>query len=165
MTAAYLLVFVGHYLVTGTYLTDARVVLAADRELDLFSDSAFPNHVVNENLLDDVLNAFYALLRLLLPFPLLAVGKLQYVAFVVWEILNVALFAALFARVWRRADTDACTEFAAAWMLAFTLTQAIFESDYGTFLRHQTTLLPALALLCINAIWLPRRQAPMYSRS
>jgi len=160
MFAAYIMLFVGYHLATGKFITDFRAALTAGRELDLFSDTAFPNRFANETLLDDVLNAMYAFVRLMIPLPLMATGKVQHLAFALWEVASVALFALLFARVWRVPNLDARTEFSAAWILAFSLTQGLFEPDYGTFLRHQTNLFPALALLTLNAVWVvaPRRR-------
>jgi hypothetical protein len=153
MALVYVLLFAAYHLGTGGYLTDFRARLTAERDIDLYSATAFRNRFVNDNLVSDVLNAADAFVRLTVPIPLLAARKLQHLAFAVWELLNVGVFAVLFARAWRRRDIDARTEFAAAWILAFSLTQAMFEPDYGTFFRHQTTLLPAFALFCINAGW------------
>ena len=166
MFASYLLLFVGYHVITGEFLTDVRAHLTAGRDIDLFSDSLFANFFVNGDLYDDIANALFALGRLIMPVGLIGTGKLQHLAFAVWEALNVGVFVVLFARVWRRRETDARTEFAAAWVLAFTLIQAIFEPDYGSFLRHQTALLPAFAMLALNAFWSREgRPFPVRSRA
>jgi len=155
MTALYVMMFVAYHVVTNDYLTAIRVVLTANRDVDLFSDSVIYNTLDADGVLNDIVNAAFGFVRLVMPFALLAIGKPQYFLFIAWEIANVVAFAWLFARAWRRPDTDARTAFAAAWILAFTLVQGIFEADYGTFLRHQSTLLPALALLAVNTVWRP----------
>jgi len=155
MAAVYVLMFVAYHAVTNDYLTAIRVVLTANRDVDLFSDSVFYNSLDADSVLNDIFNAAFGFVRLVMPFALLAIGKPQYFLFIAWEVANVVAFAWLFARAWRSPETDARTAFAAAWILAFTLVQGIFEADYGTFLRHQTTLLPALALLAVNTIWWP----------
>ncbi|MEP7274841.1 MAG: hypothetical protein ABI812_00710 [Betaproteobacteria bacterium] len=165
MAGAYLLLFASYYVATGQYLTDFRVGLTAGRDLDHFSDTAFPNRFDNDGLISDIGNAVYAFVRLIVPLWLLGSGKAQHLVFVVWELANVTVFAWAFARVWRVRGLDARTEFAAAWILAFSLTQGIFEPDYGTFLRHQTTLLPAFALLCLNAFWRAEGSSPAPARA
>lgn len=153
IAGVYMLLLVAYHLATDTYLTDFRTLLWTNRDIDQFSDSAFPNLFANDNVAFDILNAFFALFRLLLPFALLPTGKPQHLVFIVWELATLAAFVVVFRRVWRVPALDARTEFAAAWILAFTMTQALFEPDYGTFLRHQTALLPAFALLTLNALW------------
>jgi len=167
MAAAYLLMFVAYHFATGLYLTDARATLTAGRDIDVFSDTLFLNLFDNDNLLADIANALYGFTRLILPVSLLGSGKPEHLAFIAWQLVNVGVFYVAIRRVWWNPDLDARTEFAAAWIVAFLLTQGIFEPDYGTFLRHQTTLLPAFALLCINAFWRDdgsKRQPPAVAR-
>jgi len=153
MAAAYVLLFVGYHVATGLYLTDARATLTAGRDIDAFSDTVFLNLFENGSLATDIANALYGFARLLVPVSLVGSGKLEHLVFIGWQLLNVGVFVLAMRRVWWNPRLDPRTEFAAAWILAFLLTQGIFEPDYGTFLRHQTTLLPAFALLCLNAFW------------
>jgi hypothetical protein len=144
---------VSYHLATGEYLTDWRNILTEGRDLDLFSDTAFSNPLPATSLAADFANAMLALLRLLVPYTMLASGKVQHLAFAAWELVNVAVFVVLLARAWRRDGASARLVFASAWVIAFTLTQSTFEPDYGTFLRHQTTLLPMLAFIAMETLW------------
>ncbi|HVE48919.1 MAG TPA: hypothetical protein VNG69_04785 [Casimicrobiaceae bacterium] len=165
MLGIFFAMLVAYHIATGEYLTDWRNTLTEGRDLDLFSDTAFANALPPTSLLADFGNAMVALVQLLLPVNMLVSGKLQHAAFALWEILNVVVFGVLIARVWRSDHASARLVFAAAWVVAFTLTQSTFEPDYGTFLRHQATLLPLLAYIALETLWVrePRqRWAPGY---
>jgi hypothetical protein len=149
----FFLLLVSYFLATGEYLTGWRNILTEGRDLDLFSDTAFVNAYPLTSVWLDFVNAMVALAHLLVPYSMLASGKLQHVAFAAWELANVVVFGILVARAWRRRDAPARLVFAAAWVIAFTLTQSTFEPDYGTFLRHQTTLLPLLAFIALETLW------------
>jgi len=153
MLVTFFALLVAYHLATGEYLTDWRNILTEGRDLDLFSDTAFANALPPTSLAADFANAMLALARLLVPYTMLASGKLQHLAFAGWELVNVVAFAILLSRAWRRDDASARLVFASSWIIAFTLTQSTFEPDYGTFLRHQTTLLPLLAFVAMETLW------------
>jgi hypothetical protein len=161
---AALVIFVGvlvaYHVATGLYLTEWRSILTENRDLDLFSDTAFSNTFNPPTSLPaDVANAMIALVKLLLPYTMLSSGKVQHLAFAAWEVVNVAVFAVLIRRIWRDDASSARLVFAAAWVVAFTLMQSTFEPDYGTFLRHQATLLPMLVYIALETLW-PRGTRP-----
>jgi hypothetical protein len=162
---AVLVIFTGllvaYHVVTGAYLTEWRSILTEGRDLDLFSDTAFSNAFPPTSLVNDFANAMTALVHLLFPTSMLSSGKVQHLAFALWEIVNVAAFVVLIRRVWRDDGASARLVFAAAWIVAFTLMQSTFEPDYGTFLRHQSTLLPLLAFIALETLWPARRLPPV----
>jgi hypothetical protein len=166
MLGIFFCLLASYHFATGDYLTDWRGILTEGRDLDLFSDTAFTNAFSATSLATDFANAMIALVRLLLPVQMIGSGKLQHLGFALWEIANVVVFAVLIARAWRRDDSSARLVFACAWVVAFTLTQSTFEPDYGTFLRHQATLLPMLAYIAMQTLWSrpeAQRWAPGYA--
>lgn len=90
----------------------------------------------------DWLNGLYAVLILVIPFPLLALGPIQVVSFLVVTTAWVLFFIAM-----RGEDIGE----SAGWVvrcralgLAYVTTLALFEPDYGSYLRHLTVGLPLL---------------------
>jgi hypothetical protein len=40
---------------------------------------------------------------------------------------------------------------AASWCVAFTIVQGMFEPDFGSFIKHETNLVPMLTYLYLSA--------------
>ena len=149
-------IFYANYLFTGQYLSDARFNLNISRggSLDPDAVTLIDNIVVNSSILSDLTNTIIAWIMLLFPFYLFGTAGLHHIVFAFWEMVNVIVFARIVqalaqssksgrenkAQSLRWSDPRART--AIFWCIAFSLTQASFEPDFGSFVRHQIVLLP-----------------------
>ena len=137
----------------GLWLSDGRTVVVEAREGDPDSATLFFNPWANTSPLTDLANAAVGWLRLVLPFHLLALGALQHVAFALFQFVNTAVFARVASVLPRPARGEAPTPedwlraSAAAWCVAYTIVQGMFEPDFGSFVKHEANLVPMLMLL------------------
>ena len=139
--------------IIGFWLSDGRTVVVEAREGDPDSATMFFNPWINTSPATDLANTIAGWLTLVLPFYLLALGAVQHVAFALFQFANTALFVravralprprrgvAPSAREWQLAA-------AAAWCVAYTIVQGMFEPDFGSFVKHAANLAPMLMLL------------------
>jgi len=142
--------------IVGFRLSDGRTLVIEDRDLEPDSATVFFNPLENTSSATDLANAFAGWLTLVLPFYLFTLGAVQHVAFAAFQLLNTALFVCVARRTaapcggapdahrWRQSA-------AASWCVAFTIVQGMFEPDFGSFIKHQTNLVPMLAYLYLSA--------------
>lgn len=88
-----------------------------------------------------VLNNAITLVTLVLPWPVALKGGIYYLMI---SALLVGIWVLLFRGVSGPAKTEPRVRRAAALVLALLCTQAVFEPDYGSALRHLTPLLPLI---------------------
>lgn len=137
----------------GFWLSDGRTVVVEAREGDPDSATLFFNPWANTSPLTDLANATVGWLRLVLPFHLLALGAAQHVAFALFQFVNTAVFVRVAAALPRPVRGEAPTAddwlraSAAAWCVAYTIVQGMFEPDFGSFVKHAANLVPMLMLL------------------
>jgi hypothetical protein len=144
-------------------LTDSRAMVNADRVDSPDARSAFDNTFENTGFTTDVANAALAWPYMNVPVALLARTSPHYVFFAAFQILSLWFFAAGCARFVRDARQIAhpgsvylrC----AAFVIAYSLTQSIFEPDFGSFLRHEVVfMIPMLIVVFYRAHARRRRE-------
>jgi hypothetical protein len=139
----------------GVFLTDARTNVNINRIDSSDAQTIILNLLENRNFITDFLNSVVAFIQLLVPVTILIKLKIKYIVFTLWELLNIFLFAraSLFfikhkfylpISLWRR------VKFSIFLIISFTLTQSLFEPDYGSFLKHQIGIIPTYLFLITN---------------
>ena len=130
------------------WLTDGRTIVTDARDLVGFSATQFANFVPNASPFTDLVNTGIGWGMLMIPVFLLNLGGLQHVAFAGFQVVNVAVFVVAVRRMQRlrRPATPADWRMASAasFCVAFSIVQGMFEPDFGSFAKHETTLLPML---------------------
>jgi hypothetical protein len=134
------------HVLTGVYITDARTVMNITRLEASNVASMVLNPLPNSSAVTDVANHLWAWINFLLPIRLLSSGVPQQMAFAVWQMLNVAAVATALvrARRWLPKRTHCAM---ASFVIAVTLVLAAFDGDFGSYNRHQITLLPVVAFI------------------
>jgi hypothetical protein len=137
----------------GMWLSDGRTVVVETREDNPDSSTMFLNPWPNSSPATDLANSLAGWLMLILPFHLMAMGGAQHVAFALFQFANTAVFARIAASLPRPRQGVAPTTddwqgaAAAAWCVAYTIVQGMFEPDFGSFVKHEANLAPMLMLL------------------
>lgn len=137
----------------GDYLTDWRVVANLDFYDPYRAQSAIDNLMINTSAFTDYSNALCSWLYLNLPFKLLLSGELRYKIFALFQfgsifVLATAIYSEVRIHNMKRAKEDPYYSRCISFLLAYSLTQAIFEPDVGSFLRHQIILaMPLIYIL------------------
>jgi hypothetical protein len=137
----------------GYWLSDGRTVVVEAREGDIDSATLFHNPWPNTSPATDLANSLAGWLMLILPFHLLALGAAQHAAFALFQFANTATFVRI-ARALPRPTRDRAPSrgewlaaSAAAWCVAYTIVQGMFEPDFGSFVKHEANLVPLLMAL------------------
>jgi hypothetical protein len=133
-------------------LTDARVSLNAERVDSPDARSAFNNTFENTGVATDMANALLAWPYMNLPVALLVKTEPHYVAFAAFQLCTLWFFAAgcaAFLRDARRIGrTGSVYLRCSAFVIAYSLTQSIFEPDFGSFVRHEALfMIPMLIVV------------------
>lgn len=136
-------------------LTDARTSVNAERTDSPDARSSFLNPMENTGAATDLANAAAAWVSLNIPLRLAAGETAHYLAFALFQIATVTFFIRGLARCTRDFCGPATASPArtavrcAAFVMAYSVTQGIFEPDFGSFLRHQiSVMLPLLVVVC-----------------
>jgi hypothetical protein len=137
-------------------LTEARMMVNVDRVDSPDARSAFDNPLENTGFATDLANAAFAWPYMNLPVALLLDAAPHYVLFAALQICSLWFFVAGCASFLRDARRIRCPDSihlrCAAFVIAYSLTQAIFEPDFGSFLRHEMVLMiPMLILVFYRA--------------
>ena len=125
----------------------------------------FPN---NQNILFDFLNCVVGLFRLIFPIELLDDGNLLYFFFFFYQLFIeakiLARCKASFNLVSKNTFSNHCASFYLALYLAYLFVSAIFEPDFGSFLRHEVSFIsiPCLALIYESGLAEKKDKAIMY---
>ncbi len=127
------------------YLTDWRIFANRDNFDPFRAQSAIDNLLINTSSLTDFANAFYVWLYLNFPFKLLLDDALHHKVFALFQFASFStVMAAVYAEFQynhaRRLADDPAYSRCLVFVLAYSLTQAIFEPDVGSFLRHEIVL-------------------------
>jgi hypothetical protein len=137
-------------------LTEARNEVNLDRFDNPDRNSAFDNPLENTGFATDLANAVIAWAYINIPVALLLHGVPHYVFFAAFQICSLWFFAAGCAsfledaRRIRRSDSIHLR--CAAFVIAYSLTQGLFEPDFGSFLRHEMVLMiPMLIVVFYRA--------------
>lgn len=110
----------------------------------LYAQSAIQDYVPASGPLGAAANALCTLVLLVVPVPLLVTGAPVYVVFAgLMALLWISLFAVVLTGMRSgRFIGDVRLSRATALLLATLITLAIFEPDYGSYIKHLTPLLP-----------------------
>jgi len=136
------------------YLTDWRIVANFDYHGVVLAKSALDNLLVNTGSFTDFANALYAWFYLNFPIKTFFGGPIYYKFFAILQFGSVVLlittvYAEFKYRHERQMPDDPFYSRCLCFILAYSLTQAIFEPDIGSFLRHQVILtVPLIYILC-----------------
>jgi hypothetical protein len=143
------LVAAAYSVVNGVEIQSIRTGLNAERIGSPDASSTIPTFIPGSGLPLQLANLVVTLAFLVIPVPLLALGGLYYLAIAILIAgLWIAFLGISTARGssrstslphWRRASLI-------AYPVAFVATQAVFEPDYGSALRHLTPVLPCMLL-------------------
>jgi hypothetical protein len=140
-----------------TYLSDGRTVAVEGREGDPYSVTVLNNAMPNASVATDVANTLAGWVALIVPVYLLPLGGLQHIGFAAFQALNTALFGVI---LWRLRDARDWRFLAASsFCVAYSLVQGMFEPDFGSFVKHETNLLPLYCYLLRRLADAPRGAA------
>lgn len=135
----------------GIYLTDARTFVNIGRINSPDAQTIINNPLQNTSVFTDFFNALYVFLFLIFPIPIILKLHIKYLVFAIWELMNIYIFIKIlrfFNKKWLLPIQEKRKiKFSIYLIIAFTLTQAIFEPDYGSFLKHQIDIIPAFLYL------------------
>jgi hypothetical protein len=156
MVVAFVLPFIAAEAFDLEPLTEARNMVNIERVDSPDARSAFNNPLENTGFATDAANAVMAWAYMNVPVALLLDTVPHYVVFAAFQICSLWFFVAGFAcfirdaRQIRRSDSVHLR--CAAFVIAYSLTQALFEPDFGSFLRHEMALMiPMLVLVFYRA--------------
>jgi hypothetical protein len=138
----------------GLWLTDGRTVVMEARELIADAATMFANPLENTSPMTDIVNAAAGWATLVLPAYLLFLGRPQHVAFALFQFANTLVFVAALVREKRAPRGGASFNWrfasAATFCVAYSMVQGMFEPDFGSFAKHETTLLPVLFYVLVT---------------
>lgn len=154
--AAYALPFVVAGAADYAPLTDARMMVNADRVDDPNAQSAFNNTFENTGVVTDMANAALAWPYMNVPVALASKASPHYLFFAVFQLCTLWFFVAgcaSFLRDAKRIGYPGSTYLrCCAFVIAYSVTQAIFEPDFGSFLRHEAiSMIPMLIVVFYRA--------------
>ena len=141
------------YVYMGGGISDIRMQLNEGRESDPDSITIISNPILHGGFIGDVINIFVVWGGLLFPIGMLAGLDLKHALFSIIQMTSVVLFAyAVYVHGKARSVGAYLTnrwqisriEFSIAWCISFSFVQSFFEPDYGSFVRHETVLMPFL---------------------
>lgn len=148
---AYLLPFLVAEPLDFDALTDARMTVNVERIDSPDARSAFSNPFENTGFATDVANAAFAWVYMNVPVALLLNAAPHYVFFVGLQLCSLWFFVAgcaTYSRGARQAGHADPTHLrCAAFVIAYSLTQSIFEPDFGSFLRHEVVLMIPMLII------------------
>jgi hypothetical protein len=137
-------------------LTDARMMINAERVDSPDARSAFNNALENTGALTDMANAVSAWIYMNVPLAMLFDPTPHYVFFGVFQLCTLWFFVAGahgYLRAARKIRQPGSTYLrCTAFVIAYSATQGLFEPDFGSFLRHEIILMvPLLIVIFFNA--------------
>jgi len=122
-------------MISGEPVMNIRDAVNLGRIDSVDASSLIPSLVANDNLVNQVINYVYALLILIVPIKLTAVSQLVYY-FWLYSIVGISIKSKL--------ASGRNVPFQLVFFISFLITQAIFEPDLGSAMRHQAVLMPMI---------------------
>ncbi|MGO5013586.1 hypothetical protein ACTQ5K_17285 [Niallia sp. Sow4_A1] len=137
--------------VFSTPLSDNRVGVNAFRDGSVDATTMFSNTFINTGGITDFLNWIIIVANLIFPFSVLSSLSILSFVFVIWNFFNIVLFVKIYKKtIINNRRLENTIKFFYSLGLGFLLTQATFEPDLGSFLRHELVLVPIMiAILSI----------------
>lgn len=137
-----LIAFVYNY-IFGTPLSLIRYLTNLDRDVDS-AQTAIAIFIKGDNFILEALNFIVTLIFLIIPIPLLLLGKPFYVILT----LLIAVFFFQFIKLYCKESNNTKYTNIFSLVISFMLVQSLFEPDYGSFVRHLAPLYPII-FVCI----------------
>ncbi len=137
-----LIAFVYNY-IFGTPLSLIRYITNLDRDADS-AQTAIAIFINGDNFFLEAVNYFVTLIFLILPIPLLIMGKPFYIILT----LLISVFFFYFIKLYLKENKNRSFYNIFSFVISFMLVQSLFEPDYGSFVRHLAPLYP-LIFVCI----------------
>ena len=132
-------------------LTEVRMTNNVDRLDSPDARSAFINPFANTGVATDIANAVLAWAYVNFPVALLLEAVPHYFVFFAFQIWTLWFFVAGCTNFLRDARQVQRSDFiqlrCAAFVIAYSLTQALFEPDFGSFLRHEIVVMVPMLIL------------------
>ncbi len=140
--------FVYNY-VFGVPISMIREIANIDRDLDS-GQTVIKTFIQGDNVLAITLNNIVTLLFLVIPIPLLLLGRPFYVILT----FIITIFFYNFLKFYFKEHKLKEYENVFSFVISFMIVQSLFEPDYGSFVRHLSPLYPFI-FLCIakNTKW------------
>jgi len=134
--------FVYNY-IFGTSLSMIRYLTNLNRDAET-AQTAIATYIKGSNFALEAANFFVSLLFLIVPIPLLLLGKPFYVILTILIVVFFYNFIKLYVKEYKNTEYTNIFSF----IIAFILVQSLFEPDYGSFVRHLSPLYP-LIFVCV----------------
>jgi hypothetical protein len=148
---AFLVPFAASQLAGQPPLSEARMMVNEERVDSPDARSAFSNALENTGMWTDAANTVFAWLFMNIPLTMLLQPTPHYIVFAVFQLTTLAFFAAGCARYSKQArqlnELGTTYPRCIAFVVAFSLTQALFEPDFGSFLRHEMMLMVPMLIV------------------
>lgn len=146
----------------GIYFTNAREIVNVNRIGSIDAQTIILNIFPNTNFIFDFLNSTTVFLIFFLPVSIIVKLNIKYILFFLWELLNIWFFIkatnfifnhkfSLPRYIFNRA------KFSIYLIITFTMTQSLFEPDYGSFLKHQIGIISLHLYLLSNYFHFKKR--------
>lgn len=161
---AFMVPFIAAELTAQPPLTDARTMINDVRIDSPDARSAFSNAFENTGMWTDAGNTVLAWLYMNIPLAMLLDTTPHYVVFALFQMTTLVFFGAGCASYVKQArqlrSFGTTYPRCIAFVVAYSITQALFEPDFGSFLRHELIfMVPMLIVVFCRAH--AERAAPM----
>jgi len=148
---AFMVPFMAAQLAGQPPLTDARMMVNEWRADSPDARSAFSNAFENSGMWTDAANTVLAWLYMNIPLAMLLNPTPHYVLFALFQLTTLVFFSAgcgSYVKQARRLHDPGTTyPRCIAFVVAYSLTQALFEPDFGSFLRHEIIMMVPMLIV------------------
>ncbi|WP_394218259.1 hypothetical protein [Halobacillus trueperi] len=132
--------------INDIYLTHERT--RVNNLLD--SNTMINNPFVNSSVFTDILNWLIVWVQLLLPFNVITNSPIH----VLFFLLNIfSIFLLLKFYNVQKNNNTLSIKWSFSFIVGFSLTQGIFEPDYGSYLKHLIVILPMYFYIVLVKLW------------
>lgn len=139
------------WLMNGVSADWYRVSVNASRMGDVDARTIVLPALQGPEPMSGIVNVLVAWFGFLIPWPLLKIGGIYYVAVALFLGLLTVLVVHAFGWVRRLyVPTGTQLERASAIILAFSCVQALFEPDFGSYLRHLVPIMPLIVYVTLR---------------
>lgn len=148
---AFMVPFIAAQVAGQPPLTEARMMVNEDRMGSPNSRSAFTNALENTGVWTDAANSALAWLYMNIPLVMLLDSTPHYVLFALFQLMTLTFFLAgcvSYVKQARRLHDPGTTyPRCIAFVVAYSLTQSLFEPDFGSFLRHEMIMMVPMLIV------------------
>jgi hypothetical protein len=138
----FLISFVYNY-IFGVPLSMIRYLTNLDRDAES-AQTAIAIFIEGNNFAVEAVNFIVTLIFLIIPIPLILLGKPFYI---ILALLIIMFFFNFIKLYWKENKNKEYTN-VFSFVIAFMLVQSLFEPDYGSFVKHLSPLFPII-FICI----------------